>query len=165
MGQRLSGWGGGATGRGGIDRSGFGRIGFGIGLALAVALGGAAALAAPAGDVRALLGTWHGTSTCVNRELAPACKDEVVVYEVRRGDTKGVVTLKADKIVDGKRVTMGETDFAFDAEEHCWRSEVSGPNFHGAWCLTVEGDLMIGGLHSLPEQVVFRKVRLTRDHA
>ena len=40
-----------------------------------IALGLAALL-----DISAFLGTWRGTSTCVDRELAPACKDEIVVY-------------------------------------------------------------------------------------
>ena len=33
-----------------------------------------------------LLGTWRGTSTCVDHIAAPACQDEVIVYEFCRAD-------------------------------------------------------------------------------
>ena len=62
-------------------------------------------------DMNQLLGTWNGTSTCVNRQVAPSCKDETVVYEVRRSDKPQTAVLAADKIVDGKRVPMGGLEF------------------------------------------------------
>lgn len=119
--------------------------------------------AAGIGELDEFLGTWRGTSTCVNRQVAPACKDETVVYEVRRSDKPQTATLKADKIVDGQRVPMGELDFAYDAKESCWRSEFKTSRVHAAWCLKVQGKGMTGSLLDLPDNVVVRKVELKRE--
>ena len=129
---------------------------------LALAIAGSAR-AAEKGDLGEFLGTWRGTSTCVNRQIAPACKDETVVYDVRRSDKPQTATLKADKIVDGQRVPMGEFDFVYDAKEGCWRSEFSTPRFHGAWCLKVQDKAMTGSLLDLPGKVEVRQVQLKRD--
>jgi hypothetical protein len=129
---------------------------------LALALPGGVR-AAGKGEVDEILGTWRGTSTCVDRKIAPACKDETVVYDVRRSDKPGTATLKADKIVDGQRVPMGELDFTYDAKDACWRSEFSTPRVHGIWCLKIDGKAMTGGLRALPENAQVRKVELKRD--
>ena len=71
----------------------------------------------PAHDDAEVLGTWRGTSTCTDRVAAPACQDETVVYDFRRGDKTGSVVAKADKIVNGKREPMGELEFAYDTAE------------------------------------------------
>src|SRR6266850_1262143 len=75
------------------------------------------------GDLSQFLGTWHGTSTCVNRQVAPACKDETVIYEVGRSEKPQAAVLKPDKIVDGKRMPMGELEFVYSEKEGCWRAE------------------------------------------
>jgi hypothetical protein len=59
-------------------------------------------------------GVWRGTSTCTDRVAAPACHDEVVVYEFTAGAKSGTVHWKADKVVDGHREPMGELDLAYD---------------------------------------------------
>jgi hypothetical protein len=125
--------------------------------------GGAERAGAGDSSQAAFLGTWRGTSLCVNRELAPACKDETVVYEVQPARKPGTVTLKADKIVDGKREPMGDLDFAYDAAEGCWRSEFETPRVHGVWCLVVEGDGLKGSLRVLPQNASVRDVQLKRD--
>jgi hypothetical protein len=119
--------------------------------------------AADSADLARFIGTWRGSSVCVNRESAPACTDETVVYEVRRLDEPGTATLKANKVVDGQRIPMYEFGFAYDRGQGCWRHEFQTPRFHGAWCLRVEGDSMSGGLRALPEEVDVRKVTLTRE--
>jgi hypothetical protein len=108
------------------------------------------------------VGTWQGSSTCVNRQLAPACRDETVVYDVRISDTAGAVILKADKIVDGKRVPMGELEFTYSSPERCWRSEFETPRVHAAWCLVVKGNELTGRLRLLPGNEIVRDVRLQR---
>ncbi len=109
------------------------------------------------------LGTWHGTSTCVNREAAPSCNDETVVYEVRRSDKPQTVVLAADKIVDGKRLPMGDLEFVYSKAEGCWRSELSTPRVQGVWCLVVDGNSLTGGLRHLPSKTQVRKVELTHE--
>ncbi len=55
-----------------------------------------------AGPVEEIVGTWRGTSACVDRQAALACTDEEVIYEIvvspGRPDS---VTVTADKVVDG----------------------------------------------------------------
>lgn len=114
-------------------------------------------------DLSHFLGTWHGTSTCVNREVAPSCKDETVVYEVGRSDKPQAVVLKADKIVDGKRLPMGDLEFVYSEREGCWRAEFTTSRVQGVWCLVVDGENMTGGLRVLPENAQVRKVALKRE--
>ncbi|HET9950409.1 MAG TPA: hypothetical protein VFS09_01315 [Candidatus Eisenbacteria bacterium] len=132
-------------------------------LSLLSMLAAGAVSAAGTGDLSRFLGTWHGTSTCVNRELAPACKDETVVYEVRRSDKARAAILKADKIVEGKRVPMGELEFVYSEKQGCWRAEFKTPRVQGVWCLVVDGKTMTGGLRVLPENAEVRRVKLARE--
>lgn len=121
--------------------------------------------AAERGSLAEFLGTWRGTSTCVNREIAPACNDETVVYEVRPSETPNAALLKADKIVDGQRVPMGELEFAYSKKYGCWRSEFTSPRVHGVWCLVIEGRAMTGSLRVLPQNADVRKVQVKHDQA
>ena len=126
-------------------------------LASMVAAG--AVSAAGTGDLSHFLGTWHGTSTCINRQVAPACKDETVVYEVRPSDKPQAAVLKADKVVDGKRLPMGELEFVYSEKDGCWRAEFTSPRVQGVWCLVVDESRMTGGLRVLPENVEVRTVQ------
>jgi len=119
--------------------------------------------AADKSDLKEFLGTWRGSSTCVNRRIAPACNDEVVVYEVRRAEKSATAVLKADKIVDGQRVPMGELEFVYASKEGCWRSEFRTPRVHAAWCLDVAGGTMTGRLRDIPTNADIRKVQARRD--
>lgn len=131
-------------------------------LALAVALGAATA---PADQPPAPLGTWRGTSVCTDRVAAPACRDESVVYELTAGRTTGTTRWKADKLVEGRRETMGESELVYRAAEGCWRSEMETPRSHVVWCLTVDGSWMTGTARLLPGGQVVRRVDLRKDAA
>ncbi len=109
-----------------------------------------------------LLGTWRGTSTCVDRVAAPACQDEVIVYEFRRADKAEHVIVKADKIVNDGREPMGELEFAYDGQESCWRADFESPRVKSRWCLTTAGPRMKGTARLLPGNEVVRRVQLTR---
>lgn len=122
-----------------------------------------AASAAGTGDLSHFLGTWRGTSTCVNRQVAPACNDETVVYEVERSDKPQTAIVKADKIVDGKRLPMGDLEFVYNAKEGCWHGEFTTPRAQGVWCLVVDGTNLTGSLRVLPENAEVRKVELKRE--
>jgi hypothetical protein len=109
------------------------------------------------------LGTWRGTSICVNRKVAPACKDEMIVYDVQRSEKPKTAILKAYKIVDGQRLPMGELEFVYGDKDGCWRSELSTPRVHGVWCLVVEGRSLTGSLRVMPDDVEVRKVQATHE--
>lgn len=126
-------------------------------------LAAAGAAAGGKGDIADFLGTWRGTSTCVNRTVAPACKDETVVYEVRRGEKPGAAILDAYKIVNGEKLAMGELEFVYSDKDGCWRSEFTTPRAHGIWCLAVEGRAMTGSLRDLPVNAEVRKVKAEHE--
>src|SRR3954451_22575916 len=96
-------------------------------------------LAAPP-DAKPLLGIWRGPSTCTDLKAAPACHDEDAVYEFTPGAKPGVVHWIADKMVDGKRENMGESDLTYDEGERCWKVEMTGTRVKSVWRLSVSGD-------------------------
>ncbi len=131
-------------------------------LAALAALAAAGALAAA--EPGRILGTWKGTSTCVGNPDYPACRDEVVVYEVREAAAGGnAVTLSAFKIVDGEKALMGEMDFAYDAKQGAWLSELRTPRVHGLWAFVVRGDEITGTLVDLPSKHLVRNVAARRE--
>ena len=111
----------------------------------------------------AAIGVWRGTSTCTDRVAAPACRDEVVVYELTVGDKPGSILWKADKIVDGQRLPMGEMDLVYDAVEACWKAEFQSPRSHSVWCLTIEGRHMTGTGRLLPGNQTIRAIDARKD--
>jgi hypothetical protein len=108
-------------------------------------------------------GVWRGTSTCIDRVAAPACHDEVVVYEFTAGPKPATVRWKADKVVDGRRLPMGELDMAYDAANACWRADFTSPRTHVVWCVTVDGAHMTGTAWLLPGKQTVRKVDVRKD--
>lgn len=116
------------------------------------------------GAVAETAGTWSGSSVCVDRQAAPGCHDEQVVYGIDANNGKpNTVTAKADKVIDGKRVSMGDLEFTHDASSGSWTSEVDRPQVHALWRLAVDGATLTGTLTSLPSKAVLRKVELRRD--
>jgi hypothetical protein len=117
--------------------------------------------AAPVGEI---VGTWRGSSLCVDRQAAPACNDEQVVYEIGASPGKpNTVTAKADKIVDGKRQSMGDLDFTHDAKSGSWTSEFENPRVHTLWRLTVDGNTLRGTMVLLPSRAQVRKMDLKKE--
>jgi len=110
-----------------------------------------------------LLGTWHGTSVCTDRVAAPACKDETVVYDFSAGAKPGTVHWKADKIVDGKRLAMGEFDLVYSPTDSCWSAELTTPRFRMVWCVAVEGAVLRGSAALLPGRQIVRKIDARKD--
>lgn len=123
----------------------------------------AAAAAAPPGDLASFVGTWHGTSTCVDLKFAPACKNEVVIYDVRPADKPGAAILAPDKVVNGERQPMGELEFTYDDKEGCWASAFKNERVNVLWCLKIKDRTMTGWLRDVPTKTVVRKAELTRD--
>ena len=120
--------------------------------------------AAPEGAVppsEAIRGSWRGKSVCTDRQRAPACKDEEVLYEFTPV-TESKVHQKADKLVDGNAVPMGELDFDYDSNGRVWKSEFESPRFHGLWTYSVAGDRLTGMLVDVPTRAVLRTVSCGR---
>jgi hypothetical protein len=114
-----------------------------------------AANSAPAQSTVA--GTWRGESVCVTE--ASACRNENVVYYIKDvADRPGVVLIQADKIVDGKAVTMGTGEWRHDRDRHTLEWHTG----QGVWLLTISGNRMEGTL-TLADKTVFRKMMLEKD--
>lgn len=126
---------------------------------VAVALGSvgifsASLVSAEASDVA---GVWRGSSVCVT--AAPACHNEDVVYYIKDvPDRPDLVLIQADKIVDGKAITMGTGQWHYDRAPHTleWRTPQQ------TWLLKVTGNRIEGTL-KLADGTVFRKVLLRKD--
>lgn len=114
--------------------------------------GHAFAFSAP--PISDLVGDWSGTSLC--QEQSP-CHDEDVIFRFSKPH-EDKITVQADKIVDGKPVTMGASEWTYDksAGTLTWQMP------RGNWKLIVDGDTMDGTL-AVPDNVVFRKIHLKRS--
>ena len=110
-----------------------------------------------------LLGTWRGTSVCTDRVASPACKDETVVYEFTVGPKPGTVRWVADKVVNGRRVNMGELELGFDQAEGCWKAEFVSPRVRSIWRLVVDGERISGTGRLLPGNEIVRKIDVRKD--
>lgn len=101
-----------------------------------------------------LEGDWHGESLCQQKNTA--CRDEKVVYRISAPGPDGTVTVDADKIVEGRAVSMGKVRFHYDKQKETLDA-VDGPR---VWHFEIEGKSMRGTLRSKGELI--RKVELTK---
>ena len=103
------------------------------------------------------LGVWRGDSLCAGD--APSCKDEKVVYYMEAVTGKpDSVFIRADKIVDGKAITMGSGPWDYNRAKHT----LSWQTAQRLWLLTINGKRMEGAL-TLPGNVVVRRMTLQKD--
>ena len=114
------------------------------------------AVALSAADRPKLAGDWKGESICLANK--PPCTDEKVVYHFAEPDGSGFVEASADKIVDGRAIGMGTLKFQFDKEAGTLLSQ-AGPR---VWRFSIRGKTIDGTL-TVPDNVVMRKVTLSRD--
>jgi hypothetical protein len=116
----------------------------------------AAEAKADADDECQLFGDWKGESIVVAK--SSVAKDEVVVWHISKAKEPGKVTVTADKIVDGKSITMGTGEWVYERTKKTitWKTKV------GVWKLSVDGNTMKGTL-TLPDRTVFRRVSLQRS--
>jgi len=103
-----------------------------------------------------LIGDWRGDSTCQVRESA--CHDEDSLYHLTKlPDKPGWFSMKLDKIVDGKPVTMGTMECSYDLG----KSALTCVFPRGIMHFTVHGDKMTGTM-ALPDGTLWRKLSLKR---
>ena len=108
-------------------------------------------------DASGVAGTWRGESICVTG--ASACHNESVVYYIKDvPDRPDLVLIRADKIVDGKAITMGTGQWHYDRAQHTleWRTPQQ------VWLLKVTGNRIEGTL-KLTDGTVFRNMVLQND--
>ena len=137
-----------------------GRAGLAAHIALLLTLGVSTGAAQARTD--SILGAWHGTSRCVDKVAFPSCTDEEIIYDVRAHATSAdSITLRADKVVNGARESMGELSFG-RGTDGTWVSEVRTARYQARWTITVQGGRMSGDLRDLPSNREVRVVALTR---
>jgi hypothetical protein len=127
-----------------------------IGGLLIMAAASAALARANADDESQLLGDWKGESIVVAE--SSVAKDEVVVWHISKAKEAGKVRVTADKIVNGRSITMGTSEWVYDRTKRTitWKNKV------GVWKLSVDGNTMKGTL-TLTDRTVFRRVSLQRS--
>jgi hypothetical protein len=102
------------------------------------------------------VGDWRGLSACVVRPSA--CNDEDSLYHFARLENKpGRYSLKADKIENGKSVTMGTVECIYDGEIHSLECRFP----RGILQLNVQGSTMQGTM-KLPDGTLWRKLSLKK---
>ena len=104
----------------------------------------------------AIRGVWRGKSTCVQKESA--CRDETVVYRfATRLGKPGLLTVSADKIVDGRVLNMGSLEFQYVADEKMFVCKYA----QGVWRLSLLGEKIEGTL-TRPDGSLFRRLVLQK---
>jgi hypothetical protein len=113
------------------------------------------ALGFAAPQISDLVGDWAGTSMC---QVKPSpCHDEKVVFRFSKPH-EDKVSVQADKIVDGKPVTMGVGEWTYDKSAGTLTWHIP----RGDWKLIVSDTTMDGTL-IVPDNVVFRKIHLKKS--
>src|SRR5215467_4012181 len=102
-------------------------------------------------------GTWRGESLCTP-EASSSCHDEKVVYYVRTiaGNARAML-VQADKIVDGKAITMGTGPWTYDRE----RQTLAMDPPETGWLVRIEGKRAEGTLTR--GGVLLRRMSLRKD--
>jgi len=103
-------------------------------------------------------GVWRGESLCTETASA-SCRNETVIYYIRDIlDRPDAVLIRADKVVDGKAITMGTGEWQYDRT----RQTVEWHMPQQVWLLRLDGDRINGTLR-LADGTVVRKMRLKKD--
>ena len=112
-----------------------------------------------------ILGAWHGTSLCVDKQVDRACNDEEVIYVIdSAAGPRGPVRWQADKIVNGARELMGIAHMTYDSTAKTWFWDIPSSR-HGRFTFALRGDSIVGDLRELPSQRLVRRVAVGRCDA
>lgn len=103
-----------------------------------------------------IAGVWRGNSTCMVKDSP--CHDEVNVYRIARVAGKpGLMTVTGAKIVDGREIVMGSSDWKYNADKHT----LDSPD--GAIHLDLNGDKIEGAL-TLADKTIYRRIHLKKEN-
>ena len=108
-------------------------------------------------EASGLAGTWRGDSVCATE--ASACHNERVVYYIKEVPNRpNLVSIQADKIVEGKPITMGTAEWEYDRV----RSTLEWRMPKQVWLLKITGSRMEGTL-KLIDGTILRNMSLKKD--
>jgi len=108
-------------------------------------------------EASGLAGTWRGDSVCATE--ASACHNERVVYYIKNvPNHSDLVFIQADRIVDGKPVTMGTGQWQYDRV----RSTLEWRMPRQVWLLKITRSRMEGTL-KLTDGTVLRNMTLEKE--
>jgi len=114
----------------------------------------------------AILGWWHGTSTCVRAPWNGACNDEQILYEfVSAPPDSNRSLLHASKIVQGQIVPMGNLEFTYSPSHTSWDGDFTNARVNLRWTFELRGDTLIGQLLLRPDMRAARHVIVRRGKA
>lgn len=107
----------------------------------------------------AIIGWWHGTSTCVKAPWNSACNDEVTVYEFVPASPDSMrSTVHAFKVVAGQRDSMGDLPVNFMPDAQAWNADITTRRGAIRWSFQLHGDTLVGQLLLPPNLQVARHV-------
>jgi len=113
----------------------------------------------PAGPKKSeprIAGVWRGNSVCQVKDSP--CHDETNVYRFSAIAGKpGAFSVIGSKIVDGKEIEMGSSEWHYDASKHELDSTMPAATLR----FILEGDKMDGTL-TLLQGTVYRKIHLVK---
>jgi len=108
-------------------------------------------------DADSPVGIWRGESMCTTG--ASSCHNEKVVYYIEAvPDKPDAMFIRADKIVEGKAITMGSGRWTY----HRAKQTLSMESEQRLWLLTINGNRIEGTL-TVPDNIVFRRITLAKD--
>ena len=110
----------------------------------------------------AIVGAWHGTSLCADKQVDTACHDEEALYVIdSAAGPRGPVRWVADKIVNGVRENMGISRLTYDSAGGDWFWEFQA-RVRGRWTMAARGDSITGELREGPTHRLVRRIALAR---
>jgi hypothetical protein len=100
-------------------------------------------------------GVWRGHSECAVKNSP--CHDEVNIYRFSRiAGRANAFSATASKVVDGKEVVMGSSEWKYEEKKRILECEK--PSIQ----LTLDGDQMEGALR-LEDGTVYRRIYLKKE--
>lgn len=122
-----------------------------------------AGLAAQATRAGAIIGSWHGTSTCVRAPWNAACHDEVTEYDFIPASADSTrATVHAFKLVQGQRDSMGALPVAFAPVTQEWNAQITTRRGDARWTFRLHGDTLLAELFVSPDMRIARHVVAVR---
>ena len=105
-----------------------------------------------------IAGTWRGNSECAVPNSP--CHNEVNVYRFSEISGKpNRFSCTASKIVNGKEIVMGSSEWSYDPAERVLQTVTANPTIR----LTLDHDSLDGAL-TLPDSTIYRRIHLKKSH-
>jgi hypothetical protein len=108
-------------------------------------------------DSAQIVGTWRGTSVCTVPDSP--CRNEENIYRFSEvpGKTR-LFSCTGSKIVDGKEIVMGNSEWTFDPSKHELQTNSSTPTIR----LTLNHNVLDGTL-TLADGKAYRRIHLSKS--